>query len=198
MMPSTFVRFLCTKVRTCMEINVHMHETYVYLYTCCKCEFSPHFQPSIIPRYLNHLLTLLPKVDVPTLIRLANLFDPSHSTMRPLLIRSHSSRRRCSTYTCTYTFIYACLHTYALLLLFLSYKLVVVLQCYQKPFTQYVVVVDRSHSTGSLMSVADSLSSGGGLGDEEEEPKLEEYIEMFLTILIILNVRRKRKATSRV
>lgn len=46
------------------------------------------------------------------------------------------------------------------------------------------------------MSVADSLSSGGGLSDEEEEPKLEDYIEMFLTILIILNVRRKKKPTS--
>ena len=59
-----------------------------------------------------------------------------------------------------------------------------------------VVFVGRSHSTGSLVSVADSVSSGGGLSDEEEEPKLEEYIEMVLTILIILNVRRKKKPTS--
>ena len=51
-------------------------------------------QPVIIPQYLNHILTLLPNMNVSALIRLANLFDPSHSTIQPLLIKAHTSRPR--------------------------------------------------------------------------------------------------------
>lgn len=43
------------------------------------------------------------------------------------------------------------------------------------------------------MSVSDSVSGGGGSSDEATIPKLEEYIEVFLIILILLNVRRKEK-----
>ena len=60
-----------------------------------------------------------------------------------------------------------------------------------------LMVTCRSHSTGSLVSVADSLSSGGGAIDEGNTPKLEEYIEVFLTILIILNVQRRRNPATK-
>ena len=64
----------------------------------------------------------------------------------------------------------------------------------------------RSYSTGSLISVADSVSisssgvggGGGGLfNGDSDDPKLEEYIEMFITILIVLDIRRRKKPTSR-
>jgi hypothetical protein len=45
--------------------------------------------------------------------------------------------------------------------------------------------------------VADSLSSGIGAVDDTNAPKLEEYIEVFLTILIILNVQRGRNPATR-
>lgn len=61
----------------------------------------------------------------------------------------------------------------------------------------YCWYYDRSHSTGSLASMADSVSSGVGVGEEGEMPGLEEYIETFLTILIILNIRRTKKSMSR-
>jgi hypothetical protein len=121
-----------------------------YLYQMMPSTFVRFLitKPAIIPQYLNHILTLLPNMNVSALIRLANLFDPSHSTIQPLLIKAHTSR-------------------------------------------------PRSHSTGSLVSVADSLSSGIGAVDETNTPKLEEYIEVFLNILIILNVQRGRNPATR-
>ncbi|CAI8053290.1 Ultraviolet-B receptor UVR8 [Geodia barretti] len=121
-----------------------------YLYQMMPSTFVRFLitMPVIIPQYLNHILTLLPNMNVSALIRLANLFDPSHSTIQPLLIKAHTSR-------------------------------------------------PRSHSTGSLVSVADSLSSGIGAVDDTNAPKLDEYIEVFLTILIILNVQRGRNPATR-
>ena len=49
----------------------------------------------------------------------------------------------------------------------------------------------------SLVSVADSISSGGAASDEGDTPKLEEYIEIFLAILISLNLQRRRKTNSK-
>ena len=49
----------------------------------------------------------------------------------------------------------------------------------------------------SLVSVADSISSGGAANDEGDTPKLEEYIEIFLSILISLNLQRRRKTNSK-
>ena len=51
-------------------------------------------QPSIIPYHLHQLLCLLPQFDLATLLRLARLFDPSHNTIRPLLVKAHSNKRR--------------------------------------------------------------------------------------------------------
>lgn len=45
--------------------------------------------------------------------------------------------------------------------------------------------------------MADSVGSGVGVGEEGEMPRLEEYIETFLTILIILNIRRTKKSMLR-
>ena len=44
--------------------------------------------------------------------------------------------------------------------------------------------------------MTDSVSSGGGTGNEVEAPRLEDYVEMFLTILIVLNSRRKKRPAS--
>ena len=63
--------------------------------------------------------------------------------------------------------------------------------------TAYCWYYDRSHSTGSLASMADGVGSGLGVGEEGEMPKLEEFIETFLTILIILNIRRTKKSMLR-
>ena len=76
-----FVHLLCSYTK---------HYTYM-LDDVGICEL---LQPSIIPQCLNHLLPLLPEQTVSTLIRLANLFDPSHSTIQPLLIKAHCSRKR--------------------------------------------------------------------------------------------------------
>ena len=45
--------------------------------------------------------------------------------------------------------------------------------------------------------MADSVGSGGGPIDEDRTPKLEEYIEIFLIVLIILNVQRREKPTAK-
>ena len=47
--------------------------------------------------------------------------------------------------------------------------------------------------------MADSISSGsggGGLSENSDSSRLEEYIETFITILIILNIRRRKQPTT--
>ena len=65
-------------------------------------------QPSIIPRHLKHLHSLLPKLDISTLLRVARLFDPSLPTIRPLLVKANSHRQRWGSLLpsyCKYVFI---------------------------------------------------------------------------------------------
>ena len=89
MTPSTFVRLLIAKVCQVMHISVHYKMDFK-----CRCTHSMHTQPSIIPRYLKHLHSLLPKLDISTLLRVARLFDPSLPTIGPLLVKAHSHRQR--------------------------------------------------------------------------------------------------------
>ncbi|XP_064397834.1 uncharacterized protein LOC135344542 isoform X2 [Halichondria panicea] len=99
-------------------------------------------KPAILPTHIPHLHTLLPHMNVPTLLRLAKLLDPSQSTIRPLLIKAHSHRK-------------------------------------------------RSNSTGSLLSMVSSASDSAH--SEDPGPSLETYLELFLTVLVILNHRRRQK-----
>lgn len=66
-------------------------------------------------------------------------------------------------------------------------------------------LIYRSNSTGSLVSMMSSTVGGAGGGDQHQSgpdhqtdhtPQLETYIETFLTVLIILNHRRRQKPSG--
>lgn len=88
-------------INICTPVDCQGVLAYTYLSTHYEMDLSAniltpytHTQPSIIPRHLKHLHSLLPKLDISTLLRVARLFDPSLPTIRPLLVKANSHRQR--------------------------------------------------------------------------------------------------------
>ena len=93
---------LCQTAQCKGRVHVYIHTlsctmyiSFVHVIIPGPSPCSTHPQPSIIPYHLHQLHCLLPQLDLATLLRLARLFDPSHNTIRPLLIKAHSNKKRC-------------------------------------------------------------------------------------------------------
>jgi alpha-tubulin suppressor-like RCC1 family protein len=97
-------------------------------------------KPSVVLGLEGHLKDMLPSADLDLLLQWADLLDPTHPYMKPLLHRGLSQPR------------------------------------------------PRSGSTGSLMSMVSSMSTGS----EESTVHVEVLLELFLCVLIFIKYRRKQ------